>query len=429
MLTPGFYLNCHNRDLNPLFESHDPSMMWDPISHYYYSYATDAAINSPYKQGIPIRKSKDLVHFTYIGQALSEKAIAEGRNNGNFPPTRGFWAPYCHYYNGEYRLYYSATKAFGSSESRIWLATSDNPEGPFENRGVAMDTWFTSDRYPNAIDPHIIEDKDHRLWLVYGSFFGGIFIKELNPETGLSKSNNPKEFGIRIAKRPAHAHVDGPEGAAVIYADGYYYLFLSYGWLGDDYDIRVGRSKSVTGPYVDIQGKNLDGVSLGMKLAGSYRFDSKKPWAKTTGEAYSKPDWTFGGFRGIGHGIPFYDPMRKEYFFVHHLRDGSETLKHMPRRPHEQVSYLMHYMAVRRMIFLDHWPVFSPELFAGEKFVTLPAEKRSQYNWEWICLTYGNNKQVVSNHKALPKNLIHWIIFRGFDFENSCECICLTGYT
>lgn len=429
MLTPGFYLNCHNRDANPLFESHDPGMMWDPVSHLYYSYSTDSFITSKPMQGIPVRKSKDLVHFEFVGCVLSKKAIAQSRDNGSYPPTRGFWAPYCHYYNGEYRLYYSATKAFGSSESRTWLATSNNPEGPFENRGVVMDSWFTSDKYPNAIDPHVIEDKEKRLWLVYGSFFGGIFIKELEPQTGLSLNGNPKEFGIRIAKRPAHAHVDGPEGAAVMYHDGYYYLFLSYGWLGENYDIRVGRSKSVTGPYVDFDGKSLDGVSLGMKLAGSYQFDSKKPWAKDANEPYTKANWQFGGFRAPGHGVPFYDPIRKSYFFVHHVRDGAEVLKHTPRRRNEPTTYIMHYMMVRRMFFLGDWPIFSPEPFAGEKLVTSPQNAAKSMNWEWLTLNYQKNSPALSVHKKLPNNLSHFIIFQAFDFENSCECTCLAGYT
>lgn len=428
MLTPGFYLNCHDREENPLFESHDPSMMWDPISRLYYSYSTDTAISSKYQQGIPIRKSNDLVHFTFSGYALSEKAILEARNNAPYPPTRGFWAPYCHYYNGEYRLYYSATRAFGSWESRIWLAISDSPDGPFENRGVVMDTWFTNNRHPNAIDPHIIEDTTHRLWLVYGSFFGGIFIKELNPQSGLPLSGNTKELGTRLAKCPKHAHVEGPEGAAISYHDGYYYLFLSYGWLGEDYDIRVGRARQVTGPYKDFHGKSLDGASLGMKLAGSYQFDAAHPHAKDNSESHSDNHWTFGGFRAPGHGVPFYDPIRREDFFVHHIRDGAPSLRHLPRRKHEKLSYIMHYMAVRRMIFVDGWPVFSPEFFAGENLIQKPRAIASLKNWEWVRFADRSNALVKSQHQSLPDDLKNFVIFSGYDFENSCECICLSGY-
>ena len=102
--------------------SHDPSMMWDPVTGKYYSYCTDV-YGSPLgledKIGIPVRSSKDLVHFKYEGTVLSDSAIAEARDNGDFPETANFWAPFTEYVKGEYRMYYSATKAFGSSESRI----------------------------------------------------------------------------------------------------------------------------------------------------------------------------------------------------------------------------------------------------------------------------------------------------------------------
>ena len=61
--------------------SHDPSMMWDPVTEKYYSYSTD--VYQPEdglteKIGIPVRSSKDLIHFEYEGIALSQKAIKEG---------------------------------------------------------------------------------------------------------------------------------------------------------------------------------------------------------------------------------------------------------------------------------------------------------------------------------------------------------------
>ena len=51
MNEPGFRLNLHDREKNVLFESHDPGMMYDPVSGYCYSYSTDAAITSTYRQG------------------------------------------------------------------------------------------------------------------------------------------------------------------------------------------------------------------------------------------------------------------------------------------------------------------------------------------------------------------------------------------
>ncbi|MCH5340677.1 MAG: family 43 glycosylhydrolase [Acetatifactor sp.] len=399
-MKPGFLLNFHDRSQNPLFESHDPSMMWDESSGFYYSYSTDSAITSPYRQGIPIRRSRDLVNFTFVGYGLSDAAVAQGRDNGDYPPTFGFWAPFVERRGDEYRMYYSATKAFGSSESRIWLAVSKSPEGPFENRGVVMDTWHTPDTDPNAIDPHVIDDDQERKYLVYGSFFGGIFIKELEPDTGLAKNPDVKFQGKCIAKRPLGSYIDGPEGAAIIYAPttGYYYLFLSYGWLGDDYDIRVGRSKEVTGPYLDYEGKDLNGQGLGLKLAGSYRFLAARPFAReVSAEApiqlvghdrhsapLSDPTWKFDGFRGPGHGVPFYDPVSDSFFFIHHVRDGAACFCRKDRGPLSRNSYRMHYMVVRRMYFVDGWPIFSPEPFAGEgpETVTLAQWEQTQVQRE-----------------------------------------------
>ena len=165
-----FHLNDTNVYRNPVVWSHDPSMMWDPATEKYYSYSTDVyrpKCGLTKKIGIPVRSSKDLVHFIYEGTVLSQKAAEEGRDNGEFPPTENFWAPYVEYVHGEYRMYYSATKAFGSSESRIWLAVAKHPLGPFENRGIVADTWGTDDTLPNAIDAHIIWD---------GVLFSAVFI-------------------------------------------------------------------------------------------------------------------------------------------------------------------------------------------------------------------------------------------------------------
>lgn len=421
----GLKLNLPDRKENPMFEAHDPGMMKDPVSGYYYCYSTDTAITSDYCQGIQVRKSRDLVHFTYVGTALSKEAIKEGRDNGEYPPTEGFWAPFTEYVNGEYRMYYSATKAFGSSESRIWLAVAKHPEGPFENRGLVADTWFTTDREPNAIDAHIIDDAKGRKYMVYGSFFGGIYIKELNPEDGMPMDGNAGTLGKRIAVKPEHGSIDGPEGAAVVYhkESGYYYLFLSYGWLGENYDIRAGRSMEVTGPYVDYHGNDLNGNSYGLKIANSYCFKAGKPYAEIT------ENWTYDGFRGPGHGVPFYEYDCKEYFFVHHIRDGAKENRTVTPGADNPVSYRMHYMMVRKMEFINGWPVLSPENYAGEeKYIQENVDPESlQGNWEWIFFDDRDNDVRYSFIKPLEKELENAVLFHCFDIENSIQNLCLSG--
>lgn len=423
----NFRLNCYQIAKNPFAGAHDPSMMFDPVTGRYYSYCTDAygpMLGVEDVIGIPVRSSRDLVEFTYHGSALSPAAIAQGRDNGAFPQTRNFWAPFVEYVQGEYRMYYSATRAFGSSESRIWLAVADSPLGPFENRGVVADTWGTDDTYPNAIDPHIIWDQE-RCYLVYGSFFGGIHIKELDPDTGLPLDGEPRHLGICISRKAKNPRLDGPEGAAVVYVPetGFYYLFQSYGWLGDGYDIRVGRSKTVTGPYLDRQGKNLVEEALGEKLAGSYRFTATAP---RTGS--DQPDWQWGGFRGPGHGVPFFDPNRRAWFFVHHVRDGAMCNSYREQFD-GRLSFRRHYMMVRPMFFVDSWPALSPEPFAAEALT--PVAPRGG-NWELLFHDDRDNGQKVSCFRALtPEDplLTGGVIYACADYENDGSCLAFTGFT
>jgi len=424
-------LNDYNIWQNPAAGSHDPSMMWDPVTQKYYSYCTDTygpPLGLPDRIGIPVRSSDDLVHFKYEGTVLSDAAIRQGQDNGKYPKTRNFWAPYVEYTHGEYRMYYSATKAFGSSESRIWLAVAEHPLGPFENRGVVADTWGTDDTYPNAIDAHVIWDGE-ACYLVYGSFFGGIYIKPLNPDTGLAMDGCPKTLGICISRKSDPPKIDGPEGASVIYVPetGYFYLFQSYGWLGNNYDIRVARSREVTGPYVDRHGDSLVGISLGEKIAGSYCFSASAPYAGN-----DKKDWTWGGFRGPGHGVPFYDPQQKAYFFVHHIRDGSVSNRYT--EPFEgRESYRRHYMMIRQMFFADGWPVFSPEPFAGypsEGSHQVIAPEDVQGRWEMIFFDDENNDQKQSEIYTLDTDsyyLQHGKIHQCWDFENQKKTVAVTG--
>ena len=91
---------------------------------------------------------------------------------------------------------------------------------------------------PNAIDPNVIKDpKTQKLYMVYGSFFGGIYIKELDAATGRAKD---QDFGKKLVGGSGMA-IEGPY---IVYNREHdnYYLFVSYGSLSSDYNIRVARS-------------------------------------------------------------------------------------------------------------------------------------------------------------------------------------------
>ena len=82
-------LGVYDRSKNPTFESHDPGLMKDPVTGWYLSYCTD----SKPKQGIPLRRSRDLVHWEDVDTVLDEASIEQAKQNGNRKPTPSFWAP------------------------------------------------------------------------------------------------------------------------------------------------------------------------------------------------------------------------------------------------------------------------------------------------------------------------------------------------
>ncbi len=400
----GLSFGTNDVKVEARFGSHDPTCFKDPESGIYYSYSTDNGFTGTRRSlGVQIKKSEDLINWEMVGLALDDASIAEARDNGkDAQKTGSFWAPDIVYVNGEYRLYYASTKAFGTAQSQIWLAVSDNPEGPFTNRGVVVSSWQNvTSTGPNAIDPDIITTKDGKSYIVYGSFFGGIYIKELD-EQGLAVDNDTSSlyyYGTKLAQR-CNNTLDGPEGSSIIYNEdeGYYYLFVSYGWLGNTYDIRVGRSKEVTGPYLDFNGNDLakkaDTGDTGTKLAASYYFTASNPGGD---QEYTTSTWEWGGFRAPGHGVPFLDD-DGSYYFVHHIRDGA-TSYYDPGND----QYYMHYLMVRKMVFVNGWPVLSPESYAGESDEKI-AESYIAGNWETISFTSAENEQAVAVSSVFKKN-------------------------
>ena len=103
----------------------------------------------------------------------------------------------------------------------------------------------------DAIDPSFLLDPTTgRLWCTYGTFFGFIRMVELDPKTGHHIEDN----------QPINIAIDN-EATDLIYRDGWYYLLGDHGTCcngaNSTYNIIVGRSKSVTGPYLDNMGVDM----------------------------------------------------------------------------------------------------------------------------------------------------------------------------
>jgi arabinan endo-1,5-alpha-L-arabinosidase len=166
---------------------------------------------------------------------------------------RNLWAPDLSYHNGQYYLYYSAS-SFGSSKSAIFLATSTSgASGSWTNQGLVVES--TANSGYNAIDPNLIVDAQGKWWLSFGSFWSGLKIVELNSGTGKPINSNL----ISIAARPSNG--GAVEAPYIVRRGNYYYLWASFDscckGAASTYRIMVGRSTSVTGPYVDRTGRSM----------------------------------------------------------------------------------------------------------------------------------------------------------------------------
>ena len=139
-----------------------------------------------------------------------------------------------------------------SGVTMIWNKTldPDSPDYKWEDGGSIAGHEGVGD--VNPIDPGaFLDPTDGRLWLTYGSYVGYIRLIELDPKTGkrLHPDEPPLNIGINM------------EATDMIYHDGWYYLLGTHGSCcagsSSGYNIRVGRSKKVTGPFVDNMGVDL----------------------------------------------------------------------------------------------------------------------------------------------------------------------------
>jgi arabinan endo-1,5-alpha-L-arabinosidase len=229
---------------------HDPTVVKRPTGGYLVAHTGN---------GVALKTSTDRVNFRNAGAAFPNGTSWANTytNNG-----RNLWAPDISYHNGQYYLYYSAS-TFGSNRSAIFLATSPSGNsGTWTHRGLVIESR-TSDNF-NAIDPNLIIDDQGRWWLTFGSFWSGIKLIQLDPGTGLRMGTSLSS----IAGRGGGA-IEAP---FIVKRGQYYYQYVSFDaccrGASSTYRIMVGRSTSVTGPYVDRNGVNMNSGGGTEILAG-----------------------------------------------------------------------------------------------------------------------------------------------------------------
>lgn len=357
--------SAYTPDMNKRQNVHDPSLLKGEDG-YYYMYSTGLIPNN---KDVEIRRSKDMVEWEYVKGA----GLIPANSEVSSYLSSNIWAPEVIKYGNEYRMYYSCSGVSGGN-SCIALATSASPAGPFTHKGIVVtsttDSWTKGG--VNAIDANIICDTEQNMYMVWGSFFGGIKIAPMDATTGYLKS---KTDGTIIAKRSLAFDNGACEGPFVFYnADTeYYYLVVSYGNLtnedrgGGGYSMRVGRSKNITGPYVDYNGKDMTDTStedakVGYKLATNYKFKDGSGWMCIGGNSVYQEDG--------------------KYYCVAHARVNGER---------DSV-----YLNIRQMFWTeDGWPLCNPSLYAGETEQKIPVQYVSG-KYERIEFSYTKETSAVT---------------------------------
>jgi arabinan endo-1,5-alpha-L-arabinosidase len=238
---------------------HDPSTIVKDGGNFYIFYTGP---------GVRTKSSPDLIHWTN-GDSVFSTPPAWTRTF--VPGFRGAaWAPDVVRVNDKFFLYY-AVSTWGKQISAIGLATSPTLDQSATN-------YFWTDGGPvitstngngfNTIDPSVMLDADGKLWLAFGSFWQGIFLTELDPQTGRRSGTNSPLYHL--------AWNHSIEAACLTRHDKFYYLFVNWGQCcrgtNSTYEVRVGRAENVTGPYLDRDGKGLADGGGSPFLATSGRF-------------------------------------------------------------------------------------------------------------------------------------------------------------
>ncbi len=342
---------------------HDPSIIRAEDGTYYIFGSHMAAA-----------KSSDLIDWQMIstdaqnGCTLVDNVQEQMKDALSYAKTTTFWAPdVIQLADGRYYMYYCTCE--GSSPlSTLGLAVSDSPEGPYVDQGVFLRSGmpgYNATVLPNVVDPCTFFDKEGRLWMVYGSYSGGIYILEMDTATGLPLPG--QSYGKKLLGGN-HARIEAPY---ILYSPEteYYYLFLSFGGLNaaDGYNIRVCRSKNPDGPYVDALGQEMinckgrpgtffndpDYEPYGVKLMGGYKFEALETDKNRITLAYRSP----------GHNSAYYDPETGRYFLVFHVRFANAG---------ESFTVRVHEMYMNE----EGWPVASPLRYAGESPQSVAEEVR-----------------------------------------------------
>ena len=411
---------------------HDPSVVFNPKNNRYYifgshkagAYTADmmnwAQASPRWKAGSSNNADNKIAFVTPAVKKVKKGGVEvdfpqfnamdwAGRTDDSYNIDGNMWAPDV-IWNPTMNKWCMYLSINGDQwHSSIILLTADNITGPYLYQGPVVisgfdsgnhtykdtdlelvlgtlnalpsrynGTWATTSKpsLPNNIDPCVFFDEEGKLWIAYGSWSGGIFMLELDEETGLrdydvtyTTSNGDPYFGKRIA---GGYYVSG-EGPYIEHIGNYYYLFMSYGYFSPDggYEMRVFRSTNPDGPYKDAANRSAvfnsyvmnygtgSSDTRGTKLMGAYNH-----WGvQTVGECAQ------------GHNSIIAAPDGRTYL-VYHTKFNNGTIAHQVR---------VHQVFINK----DGWLVAAPFEYNGETITDEQIATTQPFTEEELAGTYN----------------------------------------
>ncbi|MGN0298675.1 MAG: glycoside hydrolase family 43 protein [Lachnospiraceae bacterium] len=355
---------------------HDPSIIQADGNYYIFGSHMSSAVSTDMRTwkyvGVGNGYNSNNTVYGDLFETDSEVFAWAGDNDGDY----SVWAPHVIYNKTmeKYVMYYCTSSTY--IKSSLCFGIADSIEGPYTWQSTLLYSGFTSDDIdqtdvldyvteeyaaanyldakgeynnmaaPNCIDPTLFYDENDKLWMVYGSWSGGIFLLEIDPATGLvihPEADEENDVDPYFGKRLLGGGHHSIEAPYIMYDEdsGYYYLYVAYGSLNREggYQIRVFRSESPDGPYVDMLGQtpssNVSHNFMGLKLSGNYMLPSLEC-----------------AYMATGHNSAFKADDGKMYI-AYHTRFDNNSEYHEPRV---------------KQFFLNEegWPVMLPYATNGE---------------------------------------------------------------
>ncbi len=371
--------------------------------------------------------TKNTTFFNDIYTDLAVPASWSSPSNANYDLSGNLWAPDIVYNEvmGKYCMYLSVNGDL--YKSSIVLCTADNIDGPYTYVDTIVYSGFDNtdtfsykktdvqkvlgnnpdiSRYldskgawnpqygTNAIDPAVFYDESENLWMIYGSWFGGLYMLALDENTGLRDYNVKYETINDVSDaymgiKAAGGHWVSGEGPYIEYMEnpktgkGYYYLFVSYGCFNNDggYNMRIFRSESPTGPYVDQNGNSAIytsggdniGGNIGMRLMSNYKWNCN-----------DRPN------KAQGHNSVLMDDDGR-LFVIYHNKFNDE--------------YGFHEVRVHQLIMNeDDWPVATPYEYVPGEEISKVGHTMEAVAGEYEFIFHKLNQKIVADQMTSGNN-------------------------